>query len=368
MEAAGRGPDPLLIERLRSEPAAFEFGQAVRLLEVHARRASAGQRQRVGHDHLPESESVRFRVQPTLSFPVGPIQSVDAQADDEAGPAAHVDVTFLGLIGPAATLPQHYTETVLLRSHLRDASLRDFLDLFHHRAVSFFYRASHKYRLALSYGEGLEWGQSPDPILELLYALVGLGTGHLRGAHLADALTWVHFAGLYSDQRRSAAGLRVLIAALLGCPAQVEQLIGKWVELDSPSLTRLGDRRGGEGRHDRLGQGLVLGTRVWDVASRVRVIAGPMSMQLFSRLQPGGELLGRIIELARAYTGTTIDCEFVWELDPLAIEGLRLGGGERLGRTAWLGRERRLRVDYRVTSPLDKRGTRPDPSSPPRPL
>ncbi len=361
MEASGRGPDPRLIERLRAEPAAFEFAQAVRLLEALARAAARGQGfGRVGFDHDPESETVRFRVQPTLSFPVGPVLSVEADpGGEQPGPAASLDVTFLGLVGPMATLPQHYTETVLLRQHLRDGTLRDFLDLFHHRAASFFYRSCRKYRLPLSYGDALEWSEDSDPILDCLFALVGLGTGHLRGAHLGDPLTWVHFAGLYSDQRRSAPGLGVLIAALLGCRAEVEQLIGKWVDLDAQSLSRLGGGRLGEGAHDRLGQGLVLGTRVWDVASRVRVIAGPMSMELFSRLQPGGDLLARIIALARAYTGPTIDCEFVWELDPLAIQGLRLGGGERLGRTAWLGRERPLRVDYRVTSPPGQRQPAP---------
>ncbi len=46
----------------------------------------------------------------------------------------------------AGVLPHHYTELVIRRLQLRDTSLRDFLDVFHHRALSFFYRAWKKYR------------------------------------------------------------------------------------------------------------------------------------------------------------------------------------------------------------------------------
>ena len=157
MAAQGRRSPAAVIEQLRAEPEGFAFFQAVRLLEAQAARE---ERRPVGEDHAPERESVRFRSAPSLAFPRSEVRGLSRGGAD-ARPL-ELEVAFFGLIGPLGTLPAHYNELVLERLRLRDTTLRDFLDLFHHRALSFFYRAWRKYRLPFAFEAGQQVGREDD--------------------------------------------------------------------------------------------------------------------------------------------------------------------------------------------------------------
>ena len=63
-------------------------------------------------------------------------------------------MNFMGTTGPQGPLPHFYTTLILSRLRSGDKTLRDFLDLFHHRMLSFFYQAWEKYRFAVSYDRG----------------------------------------------------------------------------------------------------------------------------------------------------------------------------------------------------------------------
>ena len=65
-------------------------------------------------------------------------------------------VNFMGLTGPLGILPYSYTEFMLERMRAKDSSLQDFLDIFNHRMISFFYRAWEKYRFPVTYCLGDE--------------------------------------------------------------------------------------------------------------------------------------------------------------------------------------------------------------------
>ena len=152
METAGGKPDAALSAQLFREPWRFEFFQAVRLLEWIAwERAPEGAAPRapVGHDEHPQNECARFRVPPTRGFAASEIASL-AQTAPDAPP--EMEVNFLGLVGPSGVMPQHYNELVIQRlRRYKDSALRDFLDLFHHRTISLFYRAWEKYRFPVVY-------------------------------------------------------------------------------------------------------------------------------------------------------------------------------------------------------------------------
>src|SRR6185436_577784 len=96
----------------------------------------------VGHLGKPGDEAVRFGCNPSLAFPPGDIEELEKRAD---GPW-RMTVNFMGLVGHMGVLPHHYSRTVLGRERARDHALLDFLDVFHHRLISLFYRAWERYR------------------------------------------------------------------------------------------------------------------------------------------------------------------------------------------------------------------------------
>ncbi len=348
MEAASRRSDTALIRTLGARPFAFEFFQAVRLLE--ARSLRDGGHGAVGGDERPENEAVRFRAEPSLAFPSSAIVKLKDPRDAGRSGPPEASVSFLGLIGPSGVLPHHYTELLIRRLQLNDRALRDFLDLFQHRAVSLFFRAWRKYRLAFDFEhEALTTG-GVDDATRALYALVGLGSGGLRGLASFEPQHAVYFAGAFARPTRTCLGLAGMLGDLLGIPIHVDQFIGRWIPLDPLERTRLGGARE-PGQHDRLGAGAMLGDRAWDIQSKVKIRGGPMDYRSFERLRPGQELLKRTEALTRAYLGPGIGMDFEWSLESGQVQPARLGSSpssdHRLGRSTWL--EARTPDDYTAT-------------------
>jgi type VI secretion system protein ImpH len=249
MATPGRSPHSAVVdaetrERLWAEPWSFAFFQAVRLLgRLYPHRMQ------VGRDGPPSEEVVRFVSHNSLGFPASEIQALENTADDKALPGkrvpalppARMAVNFLGLTGPQGVLPLYYTELVRDRMRVGDAGIRDFLDLFNHRMVSLFYRAWEKYRFAATYERG-----ETSAIARILTSLVGLGTRGLENRQAVSDHALVFYAGLVSQQPRSAVALRHLIMDYFDVPAEVEQFVGCWKALAPDELCALDDDGGSD--------------------------------------------------------------------------------------------------------------------------
>ena len=136
---------PELETRLREEPCAFHFFQAIRLLERFF-----PERKPVGRFVNPSEEIARFGAHPSLAFPASEIQSLEWNSTKPH----KMTVNFLGLMGPIGSLPQWYTGLVAERLRSGDKTLRDFLDIFNHRFLSLFHQAWEKYRFPIAYERG----------------------------------------------------------------------------------------------------------------------------------------------------------------------------------------------------------------------
>jgi type VI secretion system protein ImpH len=162
MENAG-----LMADALRSNPQAFEFFQAVRLLErLRSDRAAVGGFEDPGH------EVARFGVTSSLAFPAGEIQELELE-NGRAG----TDTRQLH----GAHRASRRAAASLFAARARSASrarfrVSGFLDLFHHRFISLFYKAWRKYRFAAAHEDG-----APDQLREHLLDLIGLGLDEYRG-------------------------------------------------------------------------------------------------------------------------------------------------------------------------------------------
>ena len=123
-----------LLQELERDATKFDFFQALRLLECAAK-----DRPRIGHSTRLGEDPIRFGQEPSLAFAPSTLADVEP---GEAGRPWRMNVRFLGLFGPDGPLPLHLTEYANQREmHHKDETLRRFLDIFHHRILSLFYRS-----------------------------------------------------------------------------------------------------------------------------------------------------------------------------------------------------------------------------------
>ncbi len=349
MDGKSRRKAPDLIDELFSDPHRFGFFQAVRLLE-QAALESAGPRPpaRVGGDGPVSDEVVRFRAVPSLTFPPGEIAALKPLEGDERLRRAELMVAFMGLTGPSGVLPQHYSSLVIERCHVRnkDHTLREFFDLFNHRAISLYFRGWEKYRFPLLYERHESEGTvDEDLFTSCLLSLTGLGMRALRDRmHVHDHVSLL-FGGIFANATRSAKSLEQIITSYFSVQAEVVQFFGQWLYLPVEAQTKMPSAADRLGRNLALGQNAVAGSRVWDVQSRVRIRLGPLPWSTFVQLLPDGKILPGIADLVRFYIGPTLDFDVQLVLRASDVPACQLGGegsqAPRLGWTTWMGSQRR---------------------------
>jgi type VI secretion system protein ImpH len=352
--AGARGRNrPSLESALLAQPHRFEFHQAVRILL--RMRPGAG----VGGDGAPRFEAVRFRAQGSFRLAASGIAAVtSARAADEA---PELLAAFLGLIGAEGALPEHYTELVLRRLRLRDRTLREFLDLFHHRTMSHRHRAWEKYRFAVSYERAAETPGTDDPITASLYATVGRGTRGLRNRLALHDEVFLEFAGHFSRRARPAVCLAAILSDYFEVPVAVEQFRGEWLTLAVSERTQLPSQANPHGNHNRLGVDTIVGRHSFDVQGGLRLRVGPVRYESFRRFMPTGDLLKPFCHLARSYVGP----ELAFDVRPVLAAreaprhclGQALGPSRddvpRLGWNTWLLAEPLAREFSGVSFSLD---------------
>lgn len=304
------------------DPNSVEFFQAVRLLErMYPDRAP------VGEFAPPASEVARFTVPPSISFPASEIQSLSIAGDAPSRMA----VNFLGLTGPLGVLPYSYTLYVADRARARDTAMRDFLDIFHHRMVSLFYRAWEKYRFTVAHERARR-----DPLAAHVADLVGLGTRGLQDRLQVRDESLFFYSGLLASHRRSAVGLEQLVSDYFGVPATVEQFVGEWYPLGLGDQCALDDAAPTPSA--TLGRGAVVGDEVWDPQAHVRLRLGPLTRARYDEFLPGGDALARLRELVRLYADDQFDVELQLVLRADEVPRCTLGADAALplGWATWM--------------------------------
>ena len=312
--------------RLRRTPSAFGFFQAVRLLE----RLRPG-RARVGGFDDPAEEVVRFHTPVTLSFAASEIEALELPED--ASRRADMTVDFMGLTGPSGVLPHPYTSLLWERERARDGALHAFLDLFHHRTISLFYRAWRKQHFTLPAETG-----EPDPLATHLLDLAGVGLDPLRQSLRVPEEAVAFYAGLLSLQPPGAVALEQLLGDYFGVPVDVQQFTGTWSPLLAQDLTELTDEEGGPS--GVLGGGAVVGDEVWDPQGGVRIRLGPLTRDQFDAFLPTGSAHAMLRSLSRLFSGAQLEVEAQLVLARSAVPGVVLGSEReeprRLGWTTWI--------------------------------
>jgi type VI secretion system protein ImpH len=307
-------------ELLESEPYLFGFFQAVRTLEL-----LQPERRPVGQFSHPSKEVARFQSLPSLAFPASEIQALDFRE----GKPPLMTVNFMGLTGPEGVLPLVYTELVAERVRSRDTALREFLDIFNHRMVSFLYGAWRKYRFVVAREQGTRDGVSAH-----VRDLIGMGTpGMLNRQNVPDEAL-VFYGGFLAQQPRSATVLEQLLTDYFDVDVEVEQFAGAWYALDKNTQCCLGE---GAPFSELLGAGAVVGDEVWDQQSVVRIKLGPLSLSRYLDFLPTGSAYKPLRDITRFFAGNEIDFEVQLILKRGEVPSCELGAeGEASPMLGWV--------------------------------
>lgn len=308
------------MERLRADPTAFDFFQAVRWIEC-----AHPERPRVGHSVRADDDAVRFGQKPGLSF------APAAMEQAEAGPAGRLRlfVNFMGLLGPNGPLPAHLTEYARdrVRNH-RDQVFVRFLDVFHQRAICLFYDAWARNHQAVSHQrQGLE-----DRIAIYIASTFGLGMESLLNRDAVTDLAKLHYSGHLVCQTRHPGGLEAILADYFGLRAKIQEFVGQWLTLPENCRCRLGETP----QTGALGRTAIVGARVWDCTQRFRLRLGPMGYREYERMLPGGASLKRLQAWVRNYVGDQLSWEVQLVLKKEEVPAAELGKRGQLGWSSWL--------------------------------
>lgn len=342
--------------QLEREPYAFDFFQAVRRLDCeHAEKPRTGESVRLVDD------PIRFGQEPSLIFAPATLESLDSRNPKKP----RLIQRFFGLFGPQGPLPIHITEYVRerIRNH-GDNTLRRFFDIFHHRMTAFFYRAWARVRPTVSFDK-----PDCDRFGEYIGTLFGIGMDSLEDRDAFPDLPKRHFAGLMSNQTHHAEGLLAILSGYFRLPVELEEFIGQWIELPSNCRCLMGQSS------SALGVNTTVGSHVWDCQQKFRLIFGPLGLDDYYRMLPGGSSksssveitpemlaeanatgrsvleiwgrtlrragvsLDRLIAAVRSYTGDELQWDLQLILKKQETPPLGLGIVGRLGWSSWLLRD-----------------------------
>jgi type VI secretion system protein ImpH len=290
---------------------------------------------RIGTAARSIREPVRLKHDPSLSFSTSDISKVEIHENREDildGAFVTLTSTFLGLTGSVSPLPAYFSEEVLHEPN-DTAHRQAFLDIFHHRILSLFFRAATIANHPMQYGVGGrdEWSRR-------VLSLAGF-TPDLPDSLPLPAWRLLRLTPLLMLRFRNADILRRAVQDFLdidipGTTAEVRLFMGSWVPLDKSQLIRLGQV------NSTLGGDVRIGTRVYDESGAIRVIVRPVPFATSERLRPGRDLYRVLATTVALILRDRID----WDLEVVIAAGttptmrVSADGGAKLGQETWLGR------------------------------
>jgi type VI secretion system protein ImpH len=306
---------------LEDKPYEFGFYQVLRLIEC-----LYSERPRIGTSQRPADDPIRLAQEPAMTFESASLTAFEPGKD---GKPHRLMVRLLGLLGPNGPLPLHLTEYALERKREHgDRTFARFLDVFHHRMLSLFYRAWANNEPTVSFDR-----PEADRFADYVGSLAGLGMSTLHKRDDISDHTKFYYSGRLSNQTRCTEGLKAMVTDYFNLPAGIEEFVGEWLRLPQQNICRLGtDKSNGT-----LGESAIVGKKVWGSQHKFRIILGPLSAEDYVRLLPVGDRIRRLVTLVRNYVGDELAWDVKLILKREEVPAARLNGNSRLGWTTWLG-------------------------------
>jgi len=319
MATTSRRKLPNIIYEVLGNASAFEFFQAIRLLEDSWH----------GHGTVRQGLDKWIRMRPAseMSFPGADIRRCKLGDDNKFD----LQLNFMGLYGVDAAVPNYFIEFIA-RDDDSSEAMRKFIDIFCHRLYTQFYLAWKKYRPYTH----LE--QSDSPYLHYLAALSGNVVTDSDSVEMG-------YCGAIGSRVRSATALSGVLSDFMGnVPVKIDQFIARWIKIDE----QIG--LGGDGADAlSLGDNSILGNEVLDVSGKVDIVIGPMKSNEVSGLLPGSDRARELGNLVDRFMDPTMKFDVLLKVEPSDGIGIYLGAKDViLGWSTVLGSASSSNYDIRL--------------------
>jgi type VI secretion system protein ImpH len=327
-ETSSAGPLPESRAYLgKAAEAPWRFGYTALMRYFSARYPEVPE---VGQARLPGQEFFRLGQLPSLVFAPCEIADIDLRRE-----IPRIRLFGLGMLGPNGPLPLHFTEIAKDRlENRKDRTLVDFLDIFHHRFLTLFYRA---------------WAQSQatagldrtgeERFSRYVAWLAGDEYGETGPSSLPPHARLAASAHLIREARNPD-GITTTLARFLGVPVVLREFVHHWIKIAREERNQLGS----PSLSSVLGEGVILGDCVPDCQHCFCLIIGPLDLEEYLRFLPNGRDLPVLVEWVRAFVGFEYHWKIQLDIRTESASTLQLDMTQRLGWTTWLGKERHEKV------------------------
>lgn len=278
----------------------------------------------IGETVSPSQDLFRLQQNPSMSFCFKNIDSVSFKDD-----RFQIAINEIGLLGPNSPLPAHLIEFIFQRKHQHgDSAWAGFVNMLQHRILTMFYRSWMNAQSVIS----LE-NKGTDKFSRYLASLAGFAVlDKERGNHYIDYFSKIYFAGYCLPRNRSMDNFQSLLAQYFSTAISVEENVGQWFHLPKTEQTCLGSDR----RYS-LGDGLIVGKKIYDIQTKFRIKIGPLALDEYESFFKDEFNAHRLTEWVRSYFGEEYNWDVQLILAKKEVPNIILGGNNRLGLTTWLG-------------------------------
>jgi type VI secretion system protein ImpH len=314
---------PPIIEDLGGFLKQYDFYAVMRLLESQSQT-------RFGTTKTPEKDPILLGQTVHMHFAPSSIDKLR-----KTNKSSWLDVFFFGLTGPNGPLPTHLTERIFKQQkEQRDTTTVDFLNIFHHRLLSLYYRAWANKDPIIQYDL-----HEKDTFRTYIGCLAGYGLPALKDRDSLPDHAKLKFTAFLGGKTRHISGLTKLIESIFGIKAKIKEFSGEWLTIPTQHRCILKEKHYAK----RLGQSTTLGKYSWQCQYKFKVTLGPLDLQTYESFLPNTHKIKQLNDAIRNYVGIEFDWEIIPTLQQSQVPSLKLGQYGQLGWTSWLNNTRLVR-------------------------
>lgn len=292
-----------------------DFAPLLRYLDANSPLAA-----RIGYSVSPKQDCVRFGQTPLLHFHSSAFTEVKFGT---VNGSYKLKNSYWGMFGINGALPNHLTEYAIERNYrLKDKTFAEFLDVFHHRFISLFYRAWADAEPAVSH-DRLE----QDSFKKRVNTFSG-EAGEGQQSFVQNHNVHQYLAGLFSQKNRSGKVLSQLLSESLHHPVTIEEFQGRWYDLEPSELTQLGKANAS------LGMDSIAGKRTFQRNFNFAIKIGPIDYSQYIALLNNNQRMKNIIGLTQKAVGQEYEFSIQIFLKAYQTTTSQLGSA-KLGVNSW---------------------------------